>query len=309
MVTETKPESAVSARARLAVELGWLGILALLWGSSYTLIKVAVESIPPLTLVAGRVSIAALVLTLIAWQRGLSLPRSGTIWGMLLLQAALLNAVPFTLISWGEQYLDSGLTAILNATPPIFVFMLTWLWTRHEAVSGRKLVGTLCGIGGVVLIIGADALQGAGTNIVAQLAILGASVCYALAAINGKRLSQLSPIVTAAGTMLSAIVLVVPFSLLLDRPWMIVPAPMALAALVMLAVLSTAIATMVYFRLLATLGSVGTTSNAYLRAAVSVVLGIALLGERPGWQTGLGLALVAIGVIAINAPSRARRSR
>src|SRR5438094_3065502 len=115
------PRSVLGAQARLAIELGWLAILALLWGSSYTLIKVAVESIPPLTLVAGRVSIAAIVLTLIAWRRGLSLPRSGAVWGALLLQAALLNAAPFTLMSWSEQYLDSGLTAILNATPPIFV--------------------------------------------------------------------------------------------------------------------------------------------------------------------------------------------
>jgi drug/metabolite transporter (DMT)-like permease len=302
----SEPAQTATGQPRLAAELAWLGLLALLWGSSYTLIKVAVETIPPLTLVAGRVSIAAVVLALIAWQRGLSVPGSRSVWTTLLLQAALLNAIPFTLISWGEQHLESGLTAILNATPPIFVFLLTWFWTRHEAVSARKLLGTLAGLGGVVLIIGVDALRGAGVDIVAEVAIVAASVCYALAAINGKRLHQLPPVLTTAGTMLCATLLVAPFALVLDRPWTLAPTVSSLGALVVLAILATAGATLVYFRLLSTLGSVGTTSNAYLRAAVSVALGIILLGERPGWQTGAGLLLVALGVIAINLPAATR---
>jgi drug/metabolite transporter (DMT)-like permease len=277
-------------------ELGWLLVLAALWGSSYTLIKVAVETVPPLSVVAARVSVAAVVLLLLARHQGLRLPHDSWTWRACFVQAALLNFVPFTLISWSEQYIDSSLAGILNATPPLFTFVLTRLWTRHEPASNRQLAGVALGAVGVVLIVGTDALGGLSQHTGAEFAVLLASVCYALAAIWGRRLAQLSPVVTTAGTMTCAAAVMLPVSLVVDQPWRLAPSAESLGALVTLAILSTAIANMVYFRLLRTIGSIGTTSNSYLRAAASVALGYIALRERPGATTTAGLALVLAGV-------------
>jgi drug/metabolite transporter (DMT)-like permease len=203
------------------------------------------------------------------------------------------------LISWGEQYIDSSLAGILNATPPVFTFMLTRLWTRHEPTTLRQLAGVALGTIGVVLIVGANALGGLSQHTTAEVAVLAASVCYALAAIWGRRLAQLSPVVTTAGTMTCAAAVMLPVSIVLDQPWRLAPSAASLGALAALAILSTALANMVYFRLLRTLGSIGTTSNSYLRAAASVALGYVALRERPDASTTAGLALVLAGVATL----------
>jgi len=154
----------VDARHRLT-EFGLLGLLALLWGSSYLLIKIAIAEIPPLTLIAARVAIASLFLCAVLRLRGGRLPRGRRSWGMLLVQAFLNSIGAWTLLAWGQQHLDSGLASVLNSTSPIFVFLITFLWTRHEPVSAMRLVGALTGLGGVVLIIGVDVLEGLGTQV------------------------------------------------------------------------------------------------------------------------------------------------
>jgi drug/metabolite transporter (DMT)-like permease len=272
-------------------ELGWLFALAILWGASYTFIKIAVETVPPLTIVATRVSIAAVLLLVVVRYQGLRMPRDARTWRAFF--------VPFTLISWGEQFIDSSLAGILNATPPLFTFALTRLWTRHESATSRQLIAVLLGTAGVVLIVGTDALGGLGQHSLAELAITAASVCYALAAIWGHRLAHLSPVVSTAGTMTCAAVVMMPVSVAFDRPWTLAPSVIALAALMGLAVLSTTIASMIYFHLLRTLGSIGTTSNSYLRAAASLVLGMVMLGERPSVSATSGLVLVFAGVVTV----------
>jgi drug/metabolite transporter (DMT)-like permease len=289
-----------SARTVLTVELGFLALLALLWGASHTLIKVAVETIPPFTIVAARVSMAAILLMLAARYRQLVLPGSRHAWGLFFLQALLLNAVPFTLITWGQQFIDSGLAGVLNATPPVFTFLITLLLTRHEPTPPQKLLGVLSGLGGVVLIVGAEALDGPGQTMVGELAVVGASLCYGFAAVNGRWLAHLSPMVSAAGTMVCSAILMLPLAVMVDRPWTVAPSSTSLAAVGALAVFSTALATLVYFRLLSTLGSIGTSSNSYLRAAVSVLLGVIFLGERPGWTVLAGLGLIILAVTTIN---------
>jgi drug/metabolite transporter (DMT)-like permease len=203
------------------------------------------------------------------------------------------------LISWGEQYIDSSLAGILNATPPLFTFMLTRLWTRHEPATNRQFAGVALGAIGVVLIVGADALGGLSQHTTAEVAVLAASVCYALAAIWGRRLAQLSPVVTTAGTMTCAAAVMLPVAIVFDQPWRLAPSAASLAALAALAILSTALANIVYFRLLRTLGSIGTTSNSYLRAAASVALGYVVLRERPDASATAGLALVLAGVVTL----------
>lgn len=284
-----------------AIELAWLGCLALLWGSSYLLIKIAVQTIPPISLIAARVTIAAVFLmAVMKWQK-VRFPRDRTTWRMLLVQAFLNSIGAWTVLAWGQQFVDSGLAGVLNSTAPIFVFFITLFWTRHETVDGLRLTGALLGLFGVILIVGVDVLRGLGEQVAGQFAVLLGAVLYAGAAINGQRFSQLPNTVTAAGTMICATVVLVPLGVVVDHPWTLSPSWQSLLALAVLAVFCTGLALLIYFRLLTTLGSMGTASQAYLRAGVSVFLGVTVLGEEITSAVGLGLSAVIIGVIAINA--------
>lgn len=290
----------------LRVEIAYLALLALLWGASYLFIRVAVAEIPPLTLIAIRVSIAsAFLLSVMAW-RGERLARDPVTWRVLLVQSFFNSIGAWTILAWGQQFIDSGLASVLNSTSPIFVLFITLFVTRHEAVNSRRLVGACSGILGVVLIVGVDVLNGIGEQVAGQLAALTGAALYACAAIYGKKLSHLSATSAAAGTMIWATVFLVPASLVLEQPWTLSPSPKALAATMCLAVFSTGIALMIYFRLLRTLGSIGVASQAYLRAGVGVLLGIFVLGEQISILVWSGLLLAIIGVAMINAPVRSK---
>jgi drug/metabolite transporter (DMT)-like permease len=284
-------------------DLALLGLLALFWGSSYLFVKVAVETIPPLTLIAIRVGVAALLLGAVAAWQGAMLPKDGATWRALLAQSLINSILPWTLLAWGQQYVDSGLAGVLNSTSPIFAFFITLLWTKHEDASGVRLIGALLGLAGVVLIVGVGALSGLGQQVAAQLAAIAGAMLYALAAIYGKRFHAMHPAATATGTMIWATVLLAPLSFAVDRPWTLDPSARSLAAALALAVFSTAGALLIYFRLVRTLGSLGVTSQSYLRSGVSVLLGMLVLGESFTWTVGLGLAAVIVAVVLINSRS------
>ncbi|MBR0781505.1 DMT family transporter [Bradyrhizobium iriomotense] len=304
MSTQAPP--ATSEQTTLPLEIGLLLLLALIWGSSFTLIKVAVPTIPPFTMVAVRVTIAAIVLLVIAIAQGHSLPREQSVWAAFLVQGLLQSALPFTLISWGEMHIASGLAGVLNATPPMFVLVIALTTGRgRQSISGRKIAGVALGLVGVAVTIGVDALSGIGTAApLAQAAVLGASLCYALAPIWGQRFSKLPAIVTAAGAMSCAAALMLPAAAVLERPWALAPTTQAIAAVLGLAIVCTALAMVIYFRLIRTLGPLGTTSGSYLRAGFAVALGTALLGESFTWSMAAGMALIVIGVVAVTAPVR-----
>ncbi|EHH03073.1 DMT family transporter [Agrobacterium tumefaciens] len=287
-------------------ELLLLALLSTLWAASYTFIKIGVETIPPITFIALRTLIAGLLLYVVIRLRGLRLPTDFATWRLFFIQACINSVLPFTLIAWAEQSIDAGLAVILNATTPIFTFLLTALVIRHEPVSGRKLFGTIAGMTGVCLIIGVEALSGAGEAIWSQLAVLTAAFSYACAAIFSKNFKGLDPVMPAAGSLICGAVLLLPVSLIVDRPWTLSPSAASLTALVCLSVFSTALAFMIYFRLMQTLGSVGTTSQAYLRVPVGVAIGMAFLGEMPTPAMWVGLVCVIAGVLAMTLPSRRR---
>ncbi len=290
----------------IARELLLLALLSTLWAASYTFIKIGVETIPPITFIASRTLIAGLLLLAVIRLRGLRLPRDFATWRLFFIQACINSVLPFTLIAWAEQSIDAGLAVILNATTPIFTFLLTALVIRHEAVSGRKLFGTIAGMTGVCLIIGMEALDGAGEAIWSQVAVLTAAFSYACAAIFSKNFKGLDPIMPAAGSLICGAVLLLPVSLVVDRPWTLSPSAASLTSLVCLSVFSTALAFMIYFRLMQTLGSVGTTSQAYLRVPVGVAIGMAFLGEVPTSAMWVGLVCVIAGVLAMTLPPRRR---
>jgi drug/metabolite transporter (DMT)-like permease len=305
-VTKPTPSDRGGRQTNIALEIALLALLALIWGGSFTLIKVAIDTVPPVTMVAARVTVAALLLVLLAGMRGYALPRDRATWAAFFVQGLLQSVLPFTLISWGEEHIASGLAGVLNATPPMFVLLIT-LATQCEGgrVGTQKILGIGVGLAGVLVVMSAEALRGVGTAApLAQSAVLAASLCYALAPMWARRFAQFPAILTAAGSMSCAALLMLPASLVIDRPWTLAPTPAAVGAVAVLAVLCTAIAMIVYFRLVRTLGALATTSGSYLRAGFSVALGIMVLGESFIWSTLAGMVLIVAGVVAVTAQLR-----
>ncbi|QWG15358.1 EamA family transporter [Bradyrhizobium sediminis] len=292
----------------MAVELALLLALATLWGASYTFIRLGVATIPPVTLIAARTLIAGLLLLVIMRWRGVSLPADAATWRRFLFQACLNSVIPWTMLAWGERALDAGLATILNSTSPIFTFFLTLAITRHETLTPRKLLGVGAGMAGICLIVGVQALSGLGEQLVAQVVTVLAAICYAGAAIFGRGFKGLDPMAPAAGSLLCGAAILIPVSLVVDRPWTLAPSMSSIWALLALAVFSTALAFVIYFRLIQTLGSVGTTAQAYLRVPIGVAVGVLFLGESPSATAWIGLGCVVIGVAAMTIPARKRGS-
>jgi drug/metabolite transporter (DMT)-like permease len=283
----------------LAQELSLLVTLAAIWATSYTFIKIGVATIPPLTLIATRTLIAGLILFALIRMRGIAMPWDRVSWGRFAFQALMNSAVPFTLIAWAERTVDADLAVILNSTTPIFTFLITLFITRHERVTLRTGFGVAVGLAGVTLIVGVGALSGLGRDLLAQLAIVLATVLYAGAAIYGRTFKGVDAMVPAAGSLLAGAAMLVPLSLAVDRPWTLHPSDAGLLALLCLAVFSTAIPFVLYFRLMQTLGPVRATSQAFLRVPFGVAIGSLALGETLSWTSWIGFACVIMGVGAM----------
>ena len=291
-------------RPNIAFELTLLLALATLWGGSYTFIKLGVATIPPITLIAARTAIAGVLLLIVMRLRGIEMPRDAATWKRFTFQACLNSVIPWTLIAWGERYVDAGLTTILNSASPIFTFLFTAAITQHEAVTPRKLFGVVAGMAGICLIVGVDAIGGIGHGLAAEIAIVAATICYACAAIFSRGFKGLDPMAPAAGSLVAGAAILTPISLVVEQPWTIAPSTGSLLALLGLAVFSTAAAFAIYFRLIQTLGSVGTTAQAYLRVPIGVLLSVVLLGESLSSTAWIGLACVVAGVAAMTIPQR-----
>lgn len=288
------------------VELALLLLLATLWGASFTFIKVGVETIPPVTLIAARTTLAAMTLLSVMRFRGLALPRDPALWRRFLFQACLNSVIPFTLIAWAEKTVDAGLATILNSTSPIFTFILTCCIAGRQAATGWKIFGIVSGMIGICLIVGVGALSGIHQQVLAELAIVAATICYAGAAIFGRKFDGMNPMLPAAGSLICGAIVLVPLSMVVDQPWTIAPSARSVTALACLSVLSTALALSIYFRLLHTLGPFGTTSQAYLRVPIGVAIGVVFLGETLAPTTWIGLVCVIAGVAAMTLPARPR---
>jgi len=273
-------------------------LLALLWGASFPIIKVAVETLPPLTVAAGRALLGGLLLLALLG------PRVKVLWreardGDFFLSQAMFNVVlPWSLVAWASRIIEAGLTTVLNSLSPIFVFLITWAVTRHEPATARKFLGVSLGIAGVVVIVGPSALAGLGTHLLAEAACVAGSLSYGIAAVVGRRYDRLPALVPAAGSVLTGAAILVPLALFFD-PWPARASGPSMLAVLALGVLSTGVAFVVYFRLLATIGSIATASQAYLRIAVGVGLSVVFLGERLEATHWIGLALVIAGVVAM----------
>jgi drug/metabolite transporter (DMT)-like permease len=282
---------------------GTLIVLALIWGAAFLFIGVAVRHVPPLTYVWLRLAIAAAAMwAFLRWKgASLDLPRSA--WGSILLLALLNNALPFSLFGWGQTHIASGLAAILNATTPIWGVVVAHLFTGDERMTPRKLVGVLLGFGGVALMIGPSLLSNIGSSALAQLACVVASLSYALAAVWARRFRKqgLSPLTVTTGQLSAGAVLMLPLMLIVDRPWAIAMPPVtAWASIVALAVVCSAFGYVLYFRLIDRAGATNALLVTLLVPPVAILLGSLVLAEVLAPQDFAGLALIALGLAAID---------
>src|SRR5499433_2942111 len=282
------------------LEITLLVLLGLLWGMPYALTKIALTTIPPITLVGSRVALAAIVLWIIVLFTQRRVPAQWNSVGCLFIQGCVACAIPYTLIAFGQQSVESALTAILNSTTPLFVCLISLLCTRHEPLTVGRLFGVVIGLGGVVLIAGVSALAGVGRGTVGQAAIILATLSSAVSAIYGRRFATVAPEIAAAGTLTAAAVVLVPLCFFVEAPLNSTPSAASLVALLVNAVVATALGFVLYFRLIRTIGSMGVASVGYLKPAVGVLIGCALMGESLTWAGGAGLIAILIGVAAIN---------
>lgn len=288
---------------------GLLAFLSLLWGGSFFFNAVALAALPVLTLVAARVLLAALILALVATLAGPGLPRAPRVWAALLAMGLLNNVIPFSLIVWGQQTLASGVAAVLNATTPLFTALFAHWLTTDERLTPGRLLGALIGFCGVGVLAGPAALgslDGAG---LAQIACLGAAVSYALSGIFGRRFARIgvAPLSAAAGQLAMSSLVLVPLALLIDRPWILpAPPPSAIAAVLCIAALSTALAYVLFFRLLASAGATNIALVTLLVPVSAILLGVLFLGEALTLGEAGGMALIGLGLAAIDGRPWAR---
>jgi drug/metabolite transporter (DMT)-like permease len=276
-------------------------VLSVLWGGSFFFIELALTDVPPLTMVFGRVGLAATALAAVAWAGGLSWPRSPSVLGSFLIMGALNNLIPFSLIVWSQTHIASGLASILNATTPIFSVLLAHVATAGERLTGHRIAGVLAGFAGVVVLIGSDAATGADGDLLPIGACLAAAVSYAVAGIFGRRFRGLPPMLTAAGQLAASTVMMAPVMLAVDRPWeLAMPGWTALSALAAQALVSTAIGYTIYFRILAKAGATNLLLVTLLMPATAIWLGAAVLGEALEARHLLGMALIGLGLLAID---------
>ena len=289
----------------------WMLLLALaaMWGSSFMFNRIAVASVPPWTIVAGRIGIAALVLTAFVYANGRRLPALGRIWAPFVLIGAIGNAIPFYLITWGQQVVESALAGILMAVMPLATLLLAHFLVAGEHLTRQRAMGFAAGFAGIVLLMGPAALAGVGgdvVRIVSQLAVLGGALCYALQSVLTRLILKGDVLVAAAATLIVASLMVVPAALWLDRPWTLAPRASSGFAVVWLGVGPTALATVLYFQLIRSAGPSFMSLVNYLSPGVAVLLGLAVMGEQPRAHAYAGLVLIFAG-IAVTQWRRAAR--
>ncbi|MCP1556912.1 UNVERIFIED_ORG: drug/metabolite transporter (DMT)-like permease [Methylobacterium sp. SuP10 SLI 274] len=277
--------------------------LSVLWGGSFFFAGVALSALPPLTLVVLRVGLAALILNAALPLASLRLPRGRNVWVAFFGMGLLNNVVPFCLIVWGQTQIASGLAAILNATTPLFTVVVAHLLTSDERMTGNRLAGALTGLVGVAVMIGTAAFADEGSHLLAQIAVLGAALSYALAGVFGRRFQRMGvpPLATATGQVTASTLLLLPVTLLTDRPWTLpMPGAPVWGAVLGIAALSTALAYLLYFRLLATAGATNLLLVTFLIPVTAILLGTGVLGESLEVRHIVGMALIGVGLAAID---------
>ena len=275
-------------------------ILSVLWGGSFFFVGVAVKEMPPLTIVLCRVALASIILSTIVYLKGDKMPSSPGLWGAFIIMGALNNLIPFSLIVWGQTHIESGLASILNGTTPIFSVILAHYLTKEERLTKNRISGVVIGWMGVAILIGIESLRGFGVEVIGQIAILGAALSYAFAAIYGRRFKGISPLIVATGMLCGSTIMMTPLALFVEQPWNLSPSGTSFMAIFGLAAISTSLAYIIYFRVLATAGATNILLVTFLIPLSAILLGATVLGEQLGWNAFVGMGLIFAGLIAID---------
>jgi drug/metabolite transporter (DMT)-like permease len=285
------------------LEWGSLLILSVLWGGSFFFNGVAIRELPPLTFVLLRVGLASVILLAALRAGGLKMPTEPRVSAAFCAMGILNNLVPFGLIVWGQTHIASGLASILNATTPLATVVVAHFFTEDEKMTGKRLAGVIVGLAGVALMIGPDAFRGFDAHLAAELACLAAAVSYAFAGVFGRRFRRLgvAPMVAATGQVTASSLMLLPFALLIDRPWTLpMPSASVWGAVVGVAVLSTALGYVLFFRILAAAGATNLMLVTFLIPVSAILLGSLFLGERLALRHFEGMALIGAGLAAID---------
>ncbi len=278
-------------------------ILSIVWGGSFFFVGVAVEALPPLTIVALRVSLATVALLAVVQFSGMRMPTNPRTWVAFIFMGMLNNVIPFTLIVWGQTHIASGLASILNATTPLFTIVAAHILTKDEKMTSNKVAGVIIGFAGVVIMIGHEALAGLGDSVFAKLAVLAAAISYSLAGIFGRRFAQngIKPVVTATGQVTASSLILIPLAVFYDKPFTLpMPGFEIWLAILGLALISTAFAYILYFRILSTAGATNLLLVTLLIPVSAVLLGTSVLSEHLELKHMVGMGLISIGLLSID---------
>jgi len=296
-------------RTTSMLDYGLIGVLGILLGIPYALTKITQTTIPPLTGVAARVVLAAIALWFIVLASKIRLRSLKGYMPLLFVQGCVSSVIPYTLIAYGQVSVNSAVAAILNSTTPLFVCLISLFWTRHEPLNFNRIFGVSAGLAGVIMIAGVNSLQRLGTDAFGQVAIVVATASAAVAAIHGRKFNNMAPELAAAGSLTCAAIVLVPLCFLMDAPLQLAPSAGSIVALLVNAVFATALRAIIYFRLLRTIGSIGTTSAGYLKPAVGVLIGCTFLGENLTSMAAVGLVAIFIGVAIIDQKQQSETAR
>ena len=280
-----------------------LVLLSVVWGGSFFFNGIALREFPTLTIVTARVGLAALALLLLMRMLGQGIQLNRQILKAFFGMSFLNNVVPFSLIVWGQQHIASGVASILNATTPLFTMLVAHWFTTDEKINPRRLLGVLTGMGGVGLMMGLDSMESSGFHLLGQSAILLAAFSYGLAGVYGKRFAQLgiSPLATATGQLCASSMILIPLTLWIDQPWtMAMPSIEGMGSLLGIALLSTALAYVIYFRLLKTAGATNLLLVTLLIPVSAIILGVFLLDESLEPQHLSGMAVISLGLLIMD---------
>ena len=279
----------------LARDIGLLVVLAVMWSTSFTAIKVGAAVIPPTTFAMVRVAVGALVLLAVLKLKGGSLPKTPRLWWSFFLIGCFGNAFPFPLINWGEQEIPSGLAAIMVASMPLAALILGRIFS-DELLNARRLFGVLVGFSGVVVLIGPENLLALGDHVLRQLAVMAAAVCYAIAGILVRKLPSAKPLEHGTGVLIASTAVLLPASLFADQPWTVDYTPHAMAATVYLGVFPTALATLLLITVISSRGVTFLALNNYFIPMMGVLWGYLFLDEVVSANALVALALILVGV-------------
>ena len=286
-----------------AADIAMLLTLSILWGGSFFFVEVLVEYLPPLSIVTARVGLAAITLWGIVIVLKLPLPKTAEQWVSLFVIGLLNNALPFCLIVWGQTQINSGLASIFNATTPFFTVLVAGALLVDERITKLKIIGVGIGLLGTIILIGPEAMKGMSGSLFGQMAVMGAAICYAFAAAYARRFKAwgLSPLIVATGQVTMATFILLPLTLIIDKPWIDFALPVeAGLAIAGLAFFSTVIAYILYFRLIASAGATNAALVTFLIPVSAILLGVTILYETFSLPQAAGMGLIGLGLLVMD---------